>query len=143
MSCWLTLAPGTAWAALGGDTVSILADQGQMRGTRQAISHQAYVIHEIRSEDGVVVREYQGAQGTVFAVAWQGRWMPDMRQILGSYYDRFARAMTSRAGVRGRHPVSIDEPDLVIQIGGHPQSFVGKAYLPGTLPETLRPEDIR
>ena len=133
-----------AWAALGGDTVSILADQGQMEGNRKTIAADSYTVHEIQGENGTIVREYQGADGKVFGVAWHGRFMPDMRQILGSYFDQYAQARQAQNGIRaGRHPVMINQPGLVVQMGGHPGWFIGKAYIPQKLPQGMRAEDIQ
>jgi hypothetical protein len=133
-----------AWAALGGDKVSILADQGQMQGERKQITVDAYAVQEIHADNGTVVREYQGADGNVFAVAWHGPFMPDMRQILGNYFTQYAQAREAQKGMRGgRHPIMINQPGLVVQIGGHPGWFIGKAYIPGKVPEGLKVEDIQ
>jgi Protein of unknown function (DUF2844) len=133
-----------ARAALGGDTVSILADQGQMEGSRKVTTANSYTVHEIKAANGTVVREYQGAEGKVFAVAWHGPFWPDMKQILGSYYDQYAQARQAQSGVRGgRHPVVINEPGFVVTIGGHPGWFIGKAYIPEKLPQGMRAEDIQ
>jgi hypothetical protein len=133
-----------ARAALGGDKISVLADQGQMQGTRKQMTVNSCTVQEIRADNGTVVREYQGADGNVFAVAWHGRFMPDMRQILGGYYDQYAQARQSQNGIRGgRHPIMINQPGLVVQIGGHPGWFIGKAYIPEKLPEGLKTGDIQ
>jgi len=133
-----------ARAALGGDTVSILADQGKMQGTRKQIKVGSYAVQEIQAQNGTVVREYQDADGKVFAVAWHGPFLPDMQEILGSYYDQYAQARQTEIAVRrGRHPVVISQPGLVVQIGGHPRWFIGKAYIPAKLPQGLRAEDIQ
>jgi hypothetical protein len=133
-----------AWAALGGDTVSILADQSQMQGTRTTTAANAYTVHVIQGANGTAVREYQSAQGTVFAVAWNGPWMPNLQQILGSYFNQYTQAMSARkAAHHGRGPVVIDTPGLNVQIGGHPRWFVGRAYAPEQLPQGVTPEDIR
>jgi Protein of unknown function (DUF2844) len=139
------LATGSpAHAALGGDTVSILADQGALQGTRHATVVDSYTVHEIQGANGTVVHEYQSSAGNVFAVAWHGPFMPDMSQILGSYYAQYAEARRAQKGIhKGRHPVVIDESGLVVQIGGHPQWFTGKAYIPDKLPPSLRAGDIR
>lgn len=132
------------FASLGGDMVSVLADQGQMEGTRKTTTASAYTLHEIHATSGTVVREYQSAEGTVFGLAWSGRVAPDLRQILGSYYGQYEQALKARSGVRrGRRPILIDLPELKVQIGGHPGSFAGRAYLPTKLPEGMRAEDIQ
>jgi hypothetical protein len=133
-----------AWGSLGGDNVSILADQAQMQGTRKTRATDSYTVHEIQADNGTVVREYQSQQGNVFAVSWHGPWMPNLQQVLGSSYDQYLHArQAQKAARRRRGPVSVDLPNLNVQIAGHPRWFVGRAYIPGKLPEGVRAEDIQ
>jgi hypothetical protein len=90
------------------------------------------------------VREYVSADGKVFAVAWHGPWLPDMRQILGTYFEQYAQAMQAQGDGRvRRRPVMIEQPGLVVQIGGHMRAFSGRAYVPEMLPSGVRVEDIQ
>jgi Protein of unknown function (DUF2844) len=140
----LVIPASRSWASLGGDAASIQADQLHMQGSRRTTAAESYTVHEIQANSGTVVREYVSPEGKVFAVAWQGPWMPDMRQILGSYFDQYARANQAQSGGRMRRgPVVIDEPGLVVQIGGHPRAFAGKAYVPEMLPSGVRAENIQ
>jgi hypothetical protein len=133
-----------AWAALGGDISTIQADQLHMQGTRRMIAADSYTVHEIQGTSGTVVREYMSPQGMVFAVSWHGPWMPDLRQVLGSYYEQYSQAMQAqRSSRRRRGPIVIDEPGLSVQMSGHPRAFAGKAYVPDMLPSGVRPEDIQ
>ena len=133
-----------AWAALGGDVASIQSDQVHMQGSRRMIAAQSYTVHEINAATGTVVREYASADGKVFAVAWHGPWLPDMRQLLGSYFEQYRAAMQSQSGARmGRKPIMIDQPGLVVQIGGHIRALAGRAYVPQMLPSGVRAEDIQ
>ncbi len=135
-----------AGAALGGDASTIQADQVHMQGTRRTIAAESYTVHEIQGASGTVVREYFSSPGIVFAVSWHGPWMPDMRQILGSYFEQYAQAVQSHRddSLRlGRRPIMIDQPGLMVQSGGHPRSFAGKAYIPDMLPANVRAEDIQ
>ena len=133
-----------AQAALGGDAASIQADQVHMQGSRRMIAANSYTVHEIQADTGTVVREYVSADGKVFAVAWQGPWLPDMRQILGTYFEQYAQAVQSQnSGRMGRRPVMIEQPGLVVQIGGHMRAFAGRAYIPDRLPSDVHVEDIQ
>ena len=133
-----------AHAALGGDAASIQADQVHMQGSRRMIAANSYTVHEIQADTGTVVREYVSADGKVFAVAWQGPWLPDMRQILGTYFEQYAQAVQSQnSGRMGRRPVMIEQPGLVVQIGGHMRAFAGRAYIPDRLPSDVHVEDIQ
>jgi hypothetical protein len=137
-------APVEAWASLGGDTASVQADQIHLQGRRSIKSAGSYTVHEIQGTAGTVVREYVSPEGKVFGVAWQGPWMPDMRQLLGTYFDQYAHANQLEKGARIRRgPVLINEPGLVVQIGGHPRAFAGRAYVPEMLPSGVRAENIQ
>lgn len=139
----LLIGASPAWSSLGGDLGSIQADQIRMQGTRKATSAESYTVHEIQGNNGTVVREYVSPDGKVFAVSWHGPWLPDMRQLLGSYFDQYARANQAQSAARMRRgPVLIDVPGLVVQMGGHLRAFSGRAYVPEMLPSGVRVEDI-
>jgi hypothetical protein len=90
------------------------------------------------------LREYVSASGNVFGVAWQGRSHPDLRQVLGAYYDQYVQAVQAqRAQRHGHGPLLIQQPGLVVQMGGHMRSLTGSAYLPQSLPAGVRPEVVR
>ena len=141
----LTFASGVpAWASLGGDAASIEADQVHLQGTRTTTPAESYTVHEIQAPTGTVVKEYVSSEGRVFAIAWHGPWVPDLRQLLGSYFEQYRAAVQTRSGTRMvRKPVMIDQPGLVVQIGGHIRAFAGRAYVPGMLPPGVRAEDIQ
>ncbi len=130
-----------AVAELGGNVSSIQADQEHMKGTRQVTTKAAYSVHEIQAATGARVREFVSPGGTVFAVAWQGPATPDLRQLLGPYFDQYAQAIqTKRAG---RGPVMIRQNGLVVEAGGHMRSFSGRAYLPQMMPPGVAAEVIK
>jgi len=92
----------------------------------------------------VVLREYVSPSGNVFGVAWQGRTHPDLHQVFGAYYDQYVQAVKAqRAQRHGHGPLLIQQPGLVILIGGHMRALTGKAYLPQSLPAGMRAEEIR
>jgi hypothetical protein len=140
----LLLLPFPALASLGGDVTTVQADQAKMQGSLRTSSNNAYTLHEIQSSTGVAVKEYVSTSGKVFAVTWQGPFHPDLRQLLGTYFDQFEQAeQAQRAQRRGHGPVLIQQAGLVVQISGHMRAFVGKAYVPQMLPAGVHAEDIR
>ena len=141
----LTLAsPGRVFAALGGDAASVQADQVHMQASLRSARTTAYTVQELRSPAGVVVRQYVSPSGTVFGVAWEGPWLPDMRQLLGSYFEQYEQAMQAQNSARGgRRPIHIEIPGLIVHLSGHPRSFVGQAYVPDMVPAGMRAEEIR
>jgi hypothetical protein len=140
----LLLLPFPALASLGGDVTTVQADQAKMQGSLRTSSNNAYTLHEIQSSTGVAVKEYVSTSGKVFAVTWQGPFHPDLRQLLGTYFDQFEQAeQAQRTQRRGHGPVLIQQAGLVVQISGHMRAFVGKAYVPQMLPAGVHVEDIR
>jgi len=77
----------------------------------------------------------------VFAVAWQGPSLPDLRQLLGAYFDQYAGATAARRARRA--PVLVELPTLVVQSSGHMRAFAGKAYLPQGLPQGVVANEIQ
>jgi hypothetical protein len=133
-----------AFAALGEDSSSVQADVAHMQGSLRSTQSQAFTVHEITAATGTTVREYASPSGKIFAVAWQGPWLPNMRQLLSSYFAQYEQALqTSGPGRTGRRPLLIEQPGLVVQSGGHTRSFSGRAYIPQMLPQGVRAEDIR
>jgi Protein of unknown function (DUF2844) len=128
-------------AELGGNVATVQADQEHMKGTRRVTSNAAYSIHEIQASTGTTVREFVSPAGTVFGVAWQGPWPPDLRQLLGQYFDQYAQAVQNKRA--GRGPVSIHQEGLVVEAGGHMRSFYGRAYLPQMMPQGITSEVIK
>lgn len=137
-----------AWAALGAGVASVQADQVHMRGTVRTTATASYTVHEIQSPSGAVVREYVStigeSAGKVFGVTWHGPWPPDMRQLLGSYFDQYVQAAKAQSALRvGRRPLMIEQPGFVMEMGGHPRSFLGRSYVPGMVPAGVRAEEIQ
>ena len=144
----LTLAlPFPAMASLGGGETSIQTDQTKMRATgRTTRTSESYTVHEITTSYGTTVREYV-AGGKVFGVAWQGPFLPDFQQILGSYYEQFTAAAAEQRSFQLRRSRNasfiVSQTGLVVHSGGHNRAYFGQAYLPDSLPENVSAEDIR
>jgi hypothetical protein len=131
----------SAFAVLGGDVASVQADQAHMKGTLRVANTAAYTVHEIQTPSGTLVREYVSPAGKVFGVAWQGPWLPDLRQLLGPYFEPYTQAAQARR--TGHGPLRVELPGAVVHSAGHMRSFVGNAYIPDLLPSGVHAEDIR
>jgi hypothetical protein len=147
---WMAIAllilalPLPALAALGGDLTSVHEDQAQMKGSLKTTEATTYTLHEIKGAAGTIVREYVSPAGDVFGVSWQGPDLPNMQQILGSYFQAFsAAAQAQRTARRVRGPLNIQRPGLVVESGGHIRAYSGRAYDPGKLPQGVSANDIR
>ena len=135
--------PFEAGAALGGTTSTVETDQVHMHAQRQQRAESGYTVHALTLSSGTVVREFVATSGggQVFAVAWHGPFMPDLKQLLGDSFGSFVEA-AGRPGT-GRGAVTVNRPGLVIHSGGRMRAFSGFAYLPSQLPEGVQVENLR
>jgi hypothetical protein len=133
-----------SFAALGNTVDSVQADQEHMSANLRVTKTNAYAVHELKAPAGTVVREYVSPAGRVFGVAWQGAFIPDMRQLLGTYFEQYSHAArVQRESQVGRQPLNIHEPGLVVQTAGHMRAFSGRAFDPELLPTGVSANDIR
>jgi len=140
----MAAAPGPAGAALGGDGASVSADRQALDGTLTRAQGDGYTVQEISAPAGLVVREYLTPAGRVFAVTWRGPLLPDLKQLLGAYFDQYQQAAREARARHGRQGgLAVRRPDLVVQSSGHMRSFFGEAYLPGMVPPGVRVQALR
>jgi hypothetical protein len=142
---FIVAAPFRASATLGSDVTSVNEDRAKMQGALMSVTrNDRFEVHQLQASNGTTVREYVSSTGTVFAVSWDGPWMPDLRQVLGAYFDAYQRTVPAvRTARRSHGPMTFRSGDLVVQIGGHPRAFVGRAYLERLMPQGLQAQTIR
>src|SRR5579864_3647784 len=138
-SILLTATCAPAFAGLGGDASSVEADRVSMKGEVRALSQAGFTVHAITSAGGMVVNEYSASDGKVFAVSWSGPGVPDLRQVLGSYFS-LAQQAVNRPHYN-HHQLRIATPDVVVESSGHTRSFVGRAWAPALLPQNFSVAD--
>lgn len=80
-------------------------------------------------------------EGAVFAVAWNGPVMPDLRQILGKYFETYAQ--TAKIKHTGHCHLTIQQTGLVVHSGGYIRAFTGYAYVSTLLPPGVSIDDIQ
>jgi Protein of unknown function (DUF2844) len=131
-----------AWAALGGNAASVQLDSVHLQGTVSRTSTARYKVEEIKTSAGQTVREFISAGGSVFGVAWEGPTTPDLRRLLGTYFEEFRQSSEQRQH-QPRGPLLIETPNLVVQQSGHLRAFRGRAYLPAALPSGVQPSEIQ
>jgi hypothetical protein len=124
--------PTFVYAALGGDITSVEADRVRMKATLLTSQSALYTVHQMQTPYGTTVREFASPSGTVFAVTWQGPFLPDLRQTLGAYFPIYETA--PRTAHSGHSHVAVERSDLVVRSGGHPRAFFGLAYVPRLVP---------
>jgi hypothetical protein len=138
------LPPAPSHAGLGGTYNSVATDRlrlsAQSSATRAAAN---YTVHSMTTPGGGSVNEYTRGDGTVFAVTWQGPARPDLRQLLGDYFDRYRQNAGLTQGRRLRRPPHVSDSDFIVQTGGHPGSYFGLAFLPQVAPSGFSVSDLK
>jgi hypothetical protein len=113
-----------------------------MKANLRVSPSQGYTVHELTMGTGTTIREYAGPDGRVFGVAWQGPWKPDLQQLLGDYFSDYKAA--AKAKETGRNgPLSSSTSRVVIEAGGRPRAFFGRAYVPDLVPSNVNPSEIQ
>jgi hypothetical protein len=138
----LTLIAAPAFATLGGGVASIEADRTKLQGQAQVTTVAGVTVHEITTAAGTLVREYLTPDGAVFAFTWRGPFIPDMRQLLGTYYEQYAVAAKQAHPVGKRH-LSVQLPGLVVESSGHMRAFAGRAWDPTLLPQNFSLSNLK
>lgn len=140
--CSVILAAGpfaAAVAGLGGDASSVESDRARLKGAMRVTPQGNFAVHEITTENGLAIHEYISS-GKVFAVSWRGPGIPDLKQMLGSYYGQFAQAAS--APHYNHHHLNVETPQVVVQSSGHTRSFFGRAWVPALLPQNFSVDQI-
>jgi Protein of unknown function (DUF2844) len=137
----MAMLPAAALAALGASLQSVEADRAALKASVSVRADARYTAHEIQTPAGTRIREFVSTSGVVFAVSWTGRFMPDLRQMLGAYFEPYQNEVLARR--KGRSPVSVITPTLVVHSGGRQRAFSGLAYLPLSLPAGVTISELR
>ncbi|MBW0448864.1 DUF2844 domain-containing protein [bacterium M00.F.Ca.ET.228.01.1.1] len=124
---------------------AVLRSASGAASSASASTTTAYTVRQTTLGNGTVVREYLAADGSVFGIAWNGPQMPDLNEMLGSYFPQYVAGVKAARAARGgaRGPVAVDQSSLVVQSGGHMGAFSGRAWLPPALPAGVSGSDIQ
>lgn len=134
------LSPCIAGAALGESEASVQADTARLRAAVKVTAHANYRLHEATLPSGTKLREFVGPDGKVFAVAWNGPTVPNLRQCFGRYFEPFVSA--ARTQRSGHSHLRVRTGDLVVESGGHMRAFAGRAYLTDAVPSGVDLGDL-
>jgi hypothetical protein len=136
---------GTAAAQTGtASTVARQAVEASAAGSSAASATASYTVRQTTLANGTVVREYVSQAGSVFGVAWNGPQMPNLSELLGSYFPQYvAGVKANRAAGFMRGPGVVEQSGLVVHSGGHMGAFAGQAWLPASLPAGVSASDIQ
>lgn len=130
-----------AHAALGGLPEPFNGEGMQVvSGVTSAMPN--YTTRDSTLATGTRVREYISQGGIVFALTWNGPVLPDLKALLGPYFDAMV-AESARMPKAGRSQLTVNLPGVVINSGGRMRAFEGSAWIPAQLPAGFAAEDVR
>ncbi|KXU93477.1 hypothetical protein CR51_29255 [Caballeronia megalochromosomata] len=98
---------------------------------------------ETTDAQGIVVREYADTSGQVYAVSWRGPAMPDIRSLLGAYFETFRQGAQASIGDAGLHSARVVKGNLVVENRVRLREFSGRAWLASALPAGVTATDIQ
>ncbi|WP_322015242.1 DUF2844 domain-containing protein [Paraburkholderia sp. J12] len=114
-------------------------------GAANASSSSVWSTRETTLADGTVEREYVGADGLVFAVAWRGPRRPELSTLLGAGYAtqmaQSARLMR-KAGLGSHSVTSLAGGDFAARAIVRQRYSAGIAWLPQKLPAGMKPDAL-
>lgn len=135
-----TLGMRPAHAALGERADSIDSERAALKATLAVTTAASYRVHALTLPGGTVLREFVNGDGLVFAVAWNGPFMPDLSHLLGAYYSRW---LAGEIGERvPRKYASYNDGEVIIESSGHARSFTGRAFLPAAIPAGVTRDEL-
>ena len=137
----LALMPHSAKATLGEKETSVALDGQQLQSSVKMSERATYRVHELQMASGTRVREFAAPDGTVFAVAWNGPSLPNLRQTLGNYFELYTAG--ARANRLGHAHLHFQQDGLVVEASGHMRAFMGRAYLPQSVPAGTSLDEVR
>jgi hypothetical protein len=130
-------------AELNGNVSSVESDSERVGGLLSSRSSYYSTIYEIRDPNGTVIREFVSPKGRIFAVAWEGRFVPEMTHLLGGLFQEYSRAVHSEHPNHSwRQPLFIHTPTLAFESGGHMGWYYGRAYVQAEIPNGFPMEEI-
>ena len=128
-------------AALGAAPSDFGVTQSATRARILSAAATTYSVNETTLPGGTVIREYVARGGNVFAVSWNGPFMPDLRTLLGRHFDTLT-SETAKSPKAGHNQVHIVRPEVVIVSGGHMRAYAGRAWIESDFPPGITAVDI-
>jgi hypothetical protein len=126
---------------LGQSAGSVEEDRLRLQAQSYTVDNEGYSVQYLKTDYGTEVREYISSKGLVFGIAWEGKKIPELDQLLGDYYLAYQAALST--SVHRRAPIVVRRDDFVFEMSGTMRAFYGRAYLPNFMPANFKQEDIQ
>jgi hypothetical protein len=138
-------APGSTARASGTTTGALVSAKAAATPTttRATPSAGSYTVSKTVLDNGTTISEYATPAGLVFALSWQGPFMPDLNSLLGTYFSAFkAETDATRATRNIGTPVGVDTGKLVVRSSGRMRYYTGYAYATDLIPGGVNITDV-
>jgi hypothetical protein len=109
----------------------------------QTLLNGALRLRTLTDAGNTTIKEYATNTGQIIAYTWQGPTMPDLRALLGKYADSYRTGAAASAPDGNLHASRVARPDVIVESGGPMRGYVGRAWLPATLPPGVTAGDFR
>lgn len=111
--------------------------------TIERLQFSTYKVERSVQESGLLVSEFTNPDGVVFAVAWQGPILPDLKVLLGLHFGTFMASTEGATRTRSLgSPMVVKTDAVVIQSLGRMRGFRGYAYMPSLVPANVLITDV-
>ncbi|MGZ3690902.1 MAG: DUF2844 domain-containing protein [Pseudobdellovibrio sp.] len=119
------------------------AQLGKVSAKVQSVSDQCFTVSSSTAKNGTTINEY-AANGTVFAVTWEGLRAPDLKKILGDYHSEVVTELNSaNATKKSKHLAHVQSGNVELHQSIHQRRSVGSAVLKDQVPACVKPGDIK
>jgi hypothetical protein len=133
--------PGSSARASGSTTGGLVS--AKAAATPATATAGNYTVSKTVQDNGTTISEYATPTGLVFALSWQGPFMPDLNSLLGTYFSAFkTQSDASRATRNIGTPVGVDTGKLVVHSSGRMRNYTGYAYATDLIPGGVNISDV-
>lgn len=130
-------------ATLGEKADGVSSESIRLSAILTTSAQSLYTDNTLLQASGLTIHEYSRADGTIFAVAWTGPVMPDLQQLLGTYFTQFVSAREQAGPQGGLSRFHSTSDRLVIRSSGRLGAFSGLVYDPALVPDGVTPEQLQ
>lgn len=130
-------------AALGDQVVgatSTGSSSAKIKQTANAVA--SYTVTESTDANKIFIRQYIDSNGLVFAIAWNGPFVPDLESLFGTYASEFRASVKNQGKLRGHRRLRVDTGHIVVEGGGRQRDQSGRAYISSRLPTGFDLKDL-
>ncbi len=137
--CGLCAVATSAWAGLGERQIEVDAVR-QSQAARSSPAGAPYTALSYELASGTRVQAWRAPDGSIFAVGWDGPFLPDLRRLLGPHFGLLERQAPAGAGPAAH--VLVGDGTAIVESSGRLGAFSGRAWLPALLPAGLDPRAL-